>query len=146
MILDGKKTIEVRSWEPKYLGWVIVHAGRNVDLDACKHFDTTTSTLHLGKVLGAVHLTSSFRFTKELWNELQAEHREITPYDPKFFGWRIRDTIKLNSPVTWSGKLGIFDIDDSTNFVQEILLRIRGCEDGSRFECPNNSFEGENGI
>jgi hypothetical protein len=146
LIMDGEKTIEVRSWEPKHLGWVIVHAGRNVDPDACKHFETTASTLQLGKVLGAVHLTSSFRFTEELWNELQAEHCEFSSYDPKFFGWRIRDPIKLNSPATWSGKLGMFDIDDSIDFVQELLQRIRCCEDGSRFECPNNTFEGENGI
>ena len=35
----GEKIIELRKWNTKYRGKILVHASKNIDMEACKRLD-----------------------------------------------------------------------------------------------------------
>lgn len=54
LILQGKKTIELRKWNTKFRGEFLIHASKSVDIKAMKKFGFTS--LPQGGIVGKVTL------------------------------------------------------------------------------------------
>ena len=51
LIIQGKKTIELRKWNTKFRGEFLVHAAKNILIDDCKRMKISSS-ITTGAIIG----------------------------------------------------------------------------------------------
>ncbi|MDI9431688.1 MAG: ASCH domain-containing protein [Planctomycetota bacterium] len=106
LIVAGLKDMENRSWEPRYRGRILIHAGAGMrvsDLDylAEKYgIEVDRSSLVLGAILGAVDLIDCKKKVTSRW------HRRGQ------IGWYFANPRRLRSPIPYKGQLGLFEVPD----------------------------------
>jgi ASCH domain-containing protein len=53
----GEKTIELRKWNTKFRGEFLIHASKNIDVDACERLDIETDKISIGAIVGSAFYT-----------------------------------------------------------------------------------------
>jgi hypothetical protein len=93
-----EKDVENRSWVTNYRGWLLVHAGKGVDLDVPKELGLTDPrSMIRGAVIGAINLTNVVDDSQSRWAESGYQH---WCHDPS-------QAITFNTPIPWRGTLGL---------------------------------------
>ena len=78
LIMQGEKRYEFRSWQTKYRGELLIHAGKSVDKEAIKRLAKyLPENLPLGKILGKVRLVDCIKMSPEFKEMLLKENSEI---------------------------------------------------------------------
>lgn len=116
-ILDLDKDVENRSWETFYRGEFLIHCGLRFDGDAAAplsplshSFMQRTFSTHkqeAGAILGAATLVGCVRNSRSKWAQ------------PNSFHFLLSKPRRLDKPLEWRGKLGLFYIA-----VDELLDRM----------------------
>jgi activating signal cointegrator 1 len=109
LILQGRKTIEVRTWSTSHRGELWLHAGQRVDNQACAKHHISGTGLVLGAIVGAVDVEDCFRFDAQTWHSLRKAHLNIVPFDERYYGWQLRNPRRI-SPVSYRGTLGLMNV------------------------------------
>ena len=52
LVVSGKKTIELRTWNTKFRGEFLVHASKKVDKEACERNKIDPDSLITGAIVG----------------------------------------------------------------------------------------------
>lgn len=116
----GIKDVENRSWPTSYRGPLLIHAGKTLDEDGVYAISADLLTpwtdasraklrdagvlsvrdLTLGAIIGRVDLVDCVRNSQSRW----ANHETGT------WHWCVRNAERFATPVTFSGRLGIFGV------------------------------------
>ena len=56
LLVAGKKTIEVRTWNTKFRGQFLVHASKKINEEACKRLKIDQAKLVTGTIIGNANL------------------------------------------------------------------------------------------
>lgn len=108
LIVNGYKDIENRTWPTHVRGWVLVHAGKNLDAEAMEDMKSLEAygvgfgvpeILETGGILGAMYIEDCVREYDSEWFE-----------GP--FGFRIKKAIPLPF-IPLRGQLGFFDVSNA---------------------------------
>ena len=111
LVVTGKKTIEIRSWNTKFRGEFLIHASKKIDKEACEKKKMNPNSLIIGAVLGKANLYD-VKFYKNRNSFLLDKHKhlaEIKFTRPKY-GFLIKKASKFRLPLLISGKLGFFEV------------------------------------
>ncbi len=110
LILQGKKTIEIRKWNTKFRGRFLLHASKS----EIKGFNIDTKNLPKGAVVGSAELTNVIKFeTLNQFKYMQNRHlaRSKNFFIPgKTFGFIIKNPKRIK-PVNIKGKLNFFEVN-----------------------------------
>ena len=110
LILDGRKDVEVRTWDTNFRGEFLIHAGKSVDLEACRIFDVDPRSLATGAIVGKAKLVDVKCYRRE---EFKGDaHRHLNPpewYTGSCFGFVLTGAERLD-PVPLRGGLGFFGV------------------------------------
>jgi activating signal cointegrator 1 len=109
LILQKRKSIEVRSWSTKYRGKLWLHAGQKADPGALGRFGLTTEKLIFGAIVGHCELKDCIEFTSETWDGWRALHLNLGSLEGKQFAWLIHNPVRTN-PKPLRGTLGLMRI------------------------------------
>ena len=52
LLVSGKKTIELRSWDTKFRGEFLVHASKKIDKEACERNKIDPESFTTGAIIG----------------------------------------------------------------------------------------------
>ena len=74
LILQGRKTIELREWGTTHRGLLAIHAAKRVEIGACHQWDLNPEALPRGALVGTVEVVEIVKFDHELWNKLRDQH------------------------------------------------------------------------
>jgi ASC-1-like (ASCH) protein len=74
LIIDGKKIIELRTWNTKFRGEFLIHAPIKIKDDACKRLDMDKSSLRTGVIIGKVEIYDVKLY--DSLEELRADHNK----------------------------------------------------------------------
>jgi hypothetical protein len=108
LILQGKKTIELRKWNTKFRGDFLVHASKNADLDAMKKFNF--SERPAGFILGKTSLIDVKHYgNEEQFNEDKGKHLTNSAWGN--YGFLLKDSSKFEKPIPALGKLGFWNFE-----------------------------------
>ena len=67
LIMQGYKRFEFRSWQTKYRGDLLIHAGKGIDKEAIKRLEKyLPEELPFGKILGKVTLVDCIKCHQSL--------------------------------------------------------------------------------
>lgn len=114
LIMQKDKRFEFRSWQTKYRGDLLIHAGKGIDKEAMKRLvKYIPKNLPTGKILGKVTLVDCVKITPEFKQRLLKENKDIY-IDSSFkenYGWQMEDVQVFDEPIDAKGKLNLWEYD-----------------------------------
>ena len=110
LIIDGKKTIELRKWNTKFRGEFLVHAAKNILEKDCRRMKISPKTLKTGAIIGKVNLADvkKYESNKELKSD-NAKHYSSSNFPNNKYGFILENPKRLRVPIEYSGKLNFFE-------------------------------------
>lgn len=95
LILEGKKTIETRTWNTNYRGIILLHASKNPPSPIA------------GKIFAVANLYDCKQMTEEHEKDACCE------IYPKAKSWFLSDIRQLKVPVETKGSLGLWELPEN---------------------------------
>jgi hypothetical protein len=123
MVIQGAKTMELRSFQPSN-GWpqyLALHAPQRIEFPEAYFFGYDEPwKLPTGKLLGIAKLAEVILINEKNQLAFIESHRQFYPLEMELFGLRLEEVRLLSKPVSYRGRLTLFDLDESTN---DLFLR-----------------------
>ena len=105
LILQRRKTIELRKWNTNFRGEFFIHASKNPDKESMKRFGFTT--LPLGVVVGKANLVDVKTYEDEE-EHAKDENLHLASNSWGNHGFILENPVRIN-PVPWKGQLNFFE-------------------------------------
>ena len=115
LIMQEDKRFEFRSWQTKYRGELLIHAGKGIDKDAMKRLAKyLPENIPLGKILGKVKLVDCIKMTPEFKEMLLKENNEIYTKSSfeENYGWQLKDVEVFKEPIEAKGHLSLWEYEN----------------------------------
>ena len=117
LIMQGDKRFEFRSWQTKYRGNLLIHAGKGIDKEAMKRLAKyLPDEIPLGKILGKVTLVDCIKMCPEFKDMLLKENPDIYTKSSfqENYGWQVENLKVFNEPIDVKGHLSLweYELDD----------------------------------
>ena len=111
LIIQGKKTIELRSWNTTFRGEFLVHAPKKIRIDACSRLGIKADGLRTGVIIGRVELydVKKYESAREVKSDYKS-HLAGREYCSRAYGFLLRKPKGLRVPIPYSGSLGFFEV------------------------------------
>src|SRR5262245_33434164 len=111
LILQGRKTIEVRSWTTQHRGELLLHAGARPDTLAMRALDLKTDEFVLGAIVGTCELYECIEFSDVTWECWRSAHLNEGPLERRHYAWLLRNPRRIE-PRAFKGRLGLMRVED----------------------------------
>ncbi len=112
LILQGHKTIELRTWRTHYRGRILIHAGYNVERDGCEAYGINPDELTRGALVGTVEIVDMVEFDHDSFAKMRDEHLDLGDWPGDVLGWRLANPQRLETPIPMRGRLGLFEVSE----------------------------------
>jgi len=111
LIVNGKKTIELRSWNTNFRGEFLVHAPHKIRLEDCKRLKMDGKLLHTGSIVGSAELFDIKKYTSisEIKKDEKLHLAEIK-FSKGRCGFLLKNAKKIKTPIPIKGQLRFFDV------------------------------------
>ena len=112
LIMQGDKRFEFRSWQTKYRGDLLIHAGKGIDKEAMKRLEKyLPAKLLYGKILGKVKLVDCIKMSPEFKELLLKENSDIytKSSSQENYGWQVSDVEVFENPIDAKGHLSLWE-------------------------------------
>ena len=111
LIIQNKKTIELRTWNTKIRGEFLVHAPIKVRKEAYEKLKIKEK-LTTGAIIGKVELwdVKKYESLKEIQIDKKKHHASIKSQE-KRFGFILKNAKPFRVPIPWKGQLGFFNVN-----------------------------------
>ena len=125
LIVQGKKTIELRKWNTKFRGEFLVHAAKNILEEDCKRMKISPKTVTTGAIIGKVNLVDvkKYESDKEL-NKDKKKHHSVSNNTKNKYGFILENPKKLRVPIEYMGKLNFFEFHPDEIKNNEVKLDL----------------------
>lgn len=128
LIIQGQKTLELRTWTVRHRGPLAIHASQTVERDACLAHDIDPDQVTTGAVIGVVDLVEIMALDAASYEDRRAEHLADAPFAsvpgpghdaggqphrvaPTLYGWRLANPRPLSEPVPVRGRMALFETE-----------------------------------
>ena len=111
LIIQNKKTVELRTWNTKIRGEFLVHAPIKIRKEVYEKLKIKEK-LTTGAIIGKVELLDVKKY--ESLKEIQIDkkkHCSSTISHEKIFGFILKNAKPFRIPIPWKGQLGFFDVN-----------------------------------
>src|SRR5215467_9328008 len=101
LIINGKKTIELRTWNTRFRGNFLIHAPIKVKTDACKKLNIEESNLRTGVIIGKVEIYDVKEYESQ--EELKSDYNKHLFSEGVFkkYGFLLRNPNYLRIPIQY---------------------------------------------
>jgi len=124
LIIQGKKTIELRKWNTKFRGEFLVHAPQKIRLDDCRRLKIKDS-LTTGAIIGKVELVSVKKYENESELKLDSKkHLALNNKSDSKYGFILQNPKQLKVPIPCKGKLNFFEVEANLPNTNEIKIDL----------------------
>lgn len=124
LIIQGKKTIELRKWNTKFRGEFLVHAPQKIRLDDCRRLKIKDS-LTTGAIIGKAELVSVKKYENESELKLDSKkHLALNNKSDSKYGFILQNPKQLKVPIPCKGKLNFFEVEANLPNTNEIKIDL----------------------
>lgn len=115
LIAEGLKKYEFRTWNTKYRGDILIHAGKGIDKEALARFKHYNLEYPTGCIIAKVKITDCVyvddKFVQEVGPTNPLVYRGIiNKKDWEGYGFKLENVQKIK-PININGKLGLWNYD-----------------------------------
>ena len=110
LIIQNKKTVELRTWNTKIRGEFLVHAPIKIRKEVYEKLKIKEK-LTTGAIIGKVELldVKKYESLKEIQIDKKKHYSSTTSHE-KIFGFILKNAKPFRIPIPCKGQLGFFDI------------------------------------
>lgn len=110
-IINGKKTIELRTWNTKFRGEFLIHAPIKIKDNVCEKLGIDRSSLRTGVIIGKAEIydVKSYESIKALREDYN-KHFATEEFLRHKYGFLLRKPQALRVPIPYKGSLGFFEV------------------------------------
>jgi len=124
LIVQGKKTIELRKWNTKFRGEFLVHAPQKIRLEDCKRLKIKPE-MTVSAIIGKVELID----VKEYENATQIKkdskkHLALNGESDNKYGFILQNPKQLRIPIPCTGQLNFFEFKPELTKINEIKTEL----------------------
>ena len=124
LIVQGKKTIELRKWNTEFRGEFLVHSPRKIRTDDCKRLQIR-SNLITGAIIGKVELADVKKYENKLELNLDSKkHLASNDASDNKYGFILENPKQLKVPIPYNGQLNFFDFKPEMLTTDEIKIDL----------------------
>ena len=115
LIVQGKKTIELRTWNTKFRGEFLVHAPFKIKKDACKRLGIDETKIRTGVIIGKAEIydVKVYNSVSELKSDYK-KHFATEEFLRHKYGFLLKKPKELRRPIPYKGSLGFFNVSLGT--------------------------------
>lgn len=116
LIVKGKKTIELRTWNTKFRGEFLVHAPLKIKKNVCIKMGMDEIKLRTGVVIGKAEIydVKVYNSVAELKSDYK-KHFASEEFLHHKYGFLLKNPKELRIPILYKGSLGFFNVDLKTS-------------------------------
>lgn len=111
LVLQGRKTMDLRTYNTHYRGRMAIHASQTVESDKCWENDLNPDNLDAGGIVGTVELVDVMPLDGATYNEHQAAHLGGRHWREGLYGWVLAHPERLPKTIPASGRTNLFNVD-----------------------------------
>ena len=114
LIMQGNKRYEFRSWQTKYRGDLLIHAGKGIDKETMKRLSKyLPKELPVGKILGKVTLIDCIKCDDDFKGKCLKENKDVYAISTfiEKFAWQLENAEVFDEPIEAKGKLSLWEYD-----------------------------------
>lgn len=111
LILQGRKTIDLRSYQTNHRGALAIHVPKKVDSIACHQYNLSPDSLPTGGIVGVVELCDITRLTETEYLAHQSEHLSARSFQDPMYGWVLAAPHRLPKIVPARGRMSLFNVN-----------------------------------
>ena len=105
LIVQGKKTIELRKWNTKFRGEFLVHAPQKIRLDECKRLKIQPE-MTVGAIIGKVELIDVREYENTAQIKIDSKkHLASNDESDNKYGFILQNPKQLRVPIPCNGQL-----------------------------------------
>ena len=111
LIIQNKKTIELRKWNTNFRGVFLIHAPIKIRKEDCKRLKINEE-FTTGAIIGKAELldVKKYESLKEIRID-KNKHFSSQSFQKTTYGFILKNAKPFRIPIPWKGKLGFFDVD-----------------------------------
>jgi len=111
LIVKGKKTIELRTWNTKFRGEFLVHAPSKIKTNACKKLGIDETKLRTQVIVGKAEIydVKIYDSVVELKDDYK-KHFASEEFLHHKYGFLLKNPKELRIPIPYKGSLGFFNV------------------------------------
>ena len=111
LIVQGKKTIELRRWNTNFRGEFLIHSPQKIRIDDCKRLKINQKSLIRGAIIGKAELYDVKKYkTKIDLNQDLKKHLASKKFQNNKYGFCLKNAKAFRIPIPAKGQLGFFEV------------------------------------
>ncbi len=111
LILQGRKTMDLRTYRTDHRGPLAIHVPKTIERDACLEHGLNPDGLDTGGVVGIVGLADVIPLTETDYETHRDEHLAGRSFQEPMFGWILKTPQRLPHMVPVRGRMSLFNVD-----------------------------------
>jgi len=111
LIVEGRKSLDLRTWNTNYRGPLVVYASLEVEKDACRLHGIDIGMLTTGALIGVVDLVDVTALDEAAYHARAAEHLNGRPWRDGLYGWVLKNPRLIDPPQVVRGRLNLFEVE-----------------------------------
>ena len=110
LIIQGKKTIELRNWNTNFRGEFLIHAPIKIRKEDCKRLKISKKLI-TGAIIGKAQIIDVKKYeTKSQIKNDRKQHFASNHFQNKRYGFVLKNAKPFRIPIPYKGKLGLFEV------------------------------------
>ncbi len=111
LIISGKKTIELRTWNTNFRGEILIHAPLKIRKEDCKRLKFNKKFV-TGAIVGKAELydVKKYNSSKEVKDDKKFHHAGKS-FQNRTFGFMLKNAKPFRISIPYKGQLGLFDVE-----------------------------------
>ena len=124
LIIQGKKTIELRKWNTKFRGEFLVHAPQKIRLDDCERLKIKPE-MTVGAIIGKVELIDVTEYENASQIKIDSKrHLASNSESDNKYGFILQNPKQLRIPIPCNGQLNFFEFKTELAKTDEIKIDL----------------------
>jgi hypothetical protein len=142
LVLQGRKTMDVRTYTTDYRGRIAIHAAQQVEREAALAHDLHPDSLPTGGVVGTVEVVDIIPLDEDHYAQHVDDHLAGRSYRPGMVGWVLAAPERLPEMIAVAGRRRLFEVDLDTAALPETAARHATLETARRTVAYNVDLNG----
>lgn len=111
LILQGRKTIDLRTYNTHYRGPLAVHASQKMETGYCREHNLDPDSLDAGGIVGTVELVDVIPLDEAAYQEQLDAHLAGRRWREGLYGWVLAHPQRLPEFVPARGRTNLFNVE-----------------------------------
>lgn len=111
LVLQGRKTMDLRTYNTHYRGRMAIHASQTVESDRCWENDLNPDNLDAGGIVGTAELVDVVPLDEAAYHAHQAAHLGGRGWREGLYGWVLAHPERLPTFIPARGRTNLFNIE-----------------------------------